>query len=85
MILPANVLQDAFAKRVDDMETVEPVQLDAESYALVQLARAQPGRADTIIGAERASLLQEVSQVQTSLILQEFTADLRRRGDVVTR
>ena len=85
VILPANVLQAAFAKRVDDMETVEPVQLDAESYALVQLARAQPGRADTIIGAERASLLQEVSQVQTSLILQEFTADLRRRGDVVTR
>lgn len=85
VILPANVLQAAFATRVDDTDSVEPVQLDAENYALVQLARAQPGRADTIIGAERASLLQEVSQVQASLILQEFTADLRRRGDVVTR
>jgi len=85
VILPASVLQAAFAKRVDDTETVDTVQLDAENYALVQLARAQPGRADTIIGGERASLLQEVSQVQASLLLQEFTADLRRRGDVVTR
>ncbi|MDB2512185.1 SurA N-terminal domain-containing protein [Luminiphilus sp.] len=85
VILPASVLQAAFAKRVDDTETVDTVQLDAESFALVQLARAQPGRADTIIGAERASLLQEVSQVQASLLLAEFTADLRRRGDVVTR
>ena len=85
VILPASVLQAAFAKRVDDTETVDTVQLDAESFALVQLARAQPGRADTIIDAERASLLQEVSQVQASLLLAEFTADLRRRGDVVTR
>ena len=56
-----------------------------ENYALVQLARTQAGREDTMVGVERDALLREVSDVSASLLRQEFMADLKRRGDVVIR
>ena len=83
--LPSSVLQSAFSKRSADTETVSAVRLDDQSYALVQLARTQAGREDTMVGAERVALLQEVSDVSASLVRQEFMADLKRRGDVVIR
>lgn len=83
--LPSSVLQSAFSKRSADTETVSAVRLDDQSYALVQLARTQPGREDTMVGVERDALLREVSDVSASLLRQEFMADLKRRGDVVIR
>ena len=83
--LPSSVLQSAFSKRTADTETVSAVRLDDESYALVQLARTQAGREDTMVSAERDALLREVSDVSASLLRQEFMADLKRRGDVVIR
>ena len=83
--LPSAVLQSAFSKRSTDTETVSAVRLDDESYALVQLARTQAGREDTMVGVERDALLREVSDVSASLLRQEFMADLKRRGDVVIR
>ncbi len=83
--LPSSVLQSAFSKRSADTETVSAVRLDDQSYALVQLARTQAGREDTMVGAERDALLQEVSDVSASLVRQEFMADLKRRSDVVIR
>ena len=83
--LPSSVLQSAFSKRSADTETVSAVRLDDESYALVQLARTQAGREDTMVGVERDALLREVSDVGASLLRQEFMADLKRRGDVVIR
>ena len=83
--LPSSVLQSAFSKRSVDTETVSAVRLDDESYALVQLARTQAGREDTMVSAERDALLREVSDVSASLLRQEFMADLKRRGDVVIR
>ena len=83
--LPSSVLQSAFSKRSADTETVSAVRLDDESYALVQLARTQAGREDTMVGVERDALLREVSDVSASLLRQEFMADLKRRGDVVLR
>ena len=83
--LPSSVLQSAFSKRSADTETVSAVRLDDQSYALVQLARTQPGREDTMVGVERDALLREVSDVSASLLRQEFMADLKRRGDVVLR
>ena len=83
--LPSSVLQSAFSKRSTDTETVSAVRLDDESYALVQLARTQAGREDTMVGVERDALLREVSDVSASLLRQEFMADLKRRGDVVIR
>ena len=83
--LPSSVLQSAFSKRSADTETVSAVRLDDESYALVQLARTQAGREDTMVGIERDALLREVSDVSASLLRQEFMADLKRRGDVVIR
>ena len=83
--LPSSVLQSAFSKRSADTETVSAVRLDDESYALVQLARTQAGREDTMVSAERDALLREVSDVSASLLRQEFMADLKRRGDVVIR
>ncbi len=83
--LPSSVLQSSFSKRSADTETVSAVRLDDQSYALVQLARTQAGREDTMVGAERDALLQEVSDVSASLVRQEFMADLKRRGDVVIR
>ena len=61
------------------------VRLDDESYALVQLARTQAGREDTMSGVEKDALRREVSNVSASLLRQEFMADLKRRGDVVIR
>ena len=83
--LPSSVLQSAFSKRSADTETVSAVRLDDESYALVQLARTQTGREDTMVSVERDALLREVSDVSASLLRQEFMADLKRRGDVVIR
>jgi peptidyl-prolyl cis-trans isomerase D len=83
--LPAAVLQSAFSKRSTDTETVSAVRLDDQSYALVQLARTQAGREDTMVGVERDALLREASDVTASLLRQEFMADLKRRGDVVIR
>ena len=83
--LPSSVLQSAFSKRSTDTQTVSAVRLDDESYALVQLARTQAGREDTLVGVERDALLREVSDVSASLLRQEFMADLKRRGDVVIR
>jgi peptidyl-prolyl cis-trans isomerase D len=83
--LPSSVLQSAFSKRSADTETVSAVRLDDESYALVQLARTQAGREDTMVSVERDALLREVSDVSASLLRQEFMADLKRRGDVVIR
>ena len=83
--LPSSVLQSAFSKRSADTETVSAVRLDDERYALVQLARTQAGREDTMVGVERDALLREVSDVSASLLRQEFMADLKRRGDVVIR
>lgn len=83
--LPQTVLQSAFSKRSTDTETVSAVRLDDKSYALVQLARTQSGREDTMVGVERDALLREISNVSTSLLRQEFMADLKRRGDVVIR
>ena len=83
--LPSSVLQSAFSKRSADTETVSAVRLDDQSYALVQLARTQAGREDTMVGVERDALLREVSDVSASLLRQEFMADLKRRGDVVIR
>ena len=83
--LPSSVLQSAFSKRSADTETVSAVRLDDERYALVQLARTQAGREDTMVSAERDALLREVSDVSASLLRQEFMADLKRRGDVVIR
>ena len=83
--LPSSVLQSAFSKRSVDTETVSAVRLDDESYALVQLARTQAGREDTMVSVERDALLREVSDVSASLLRQEFMADLKRRGDVVIR
>ena len=83
--LPAAVLQSAFSKRSTDTETVSAVRLDDQSYALVQLARTQAGREDTMVGVERDALVREASDVTASLLRQEFMADLKRRGDVVIR
>lgn len=83
--LPAAVLRSAFSKRSTDTETVSAVRLDEQSYALVQLARTQAGREDTMVGVERDALLREASDVTASLLRQEFMADLKRRGDVVIR
>ena len=83
--LPSSVLQSAFSKRSADTETVSAVRLNDESYALVQLARTQAGREDTMVSVERDALLREVSDVSASLLRQEFMADLKRRGDVVIR
>ena len=83
--LPSSVLQSAFSRRSADTETVSAVRLDDESFALVQLARTQAGREDTMVSVERDALLREVSDVSASLLRQEFMADLKRRGDVVIR
>ena len=61
--LPSSVLQSAFSKRPTDTETVSAVRLDDESYALVQLARTQAGREDTMVGVGGTF----TSQYQTSV------------------
>lgn len=83
--LPAPVLRDAFGKPSNDTLTVSAIRLDEESYALVQLVRTQAGQEDSMVAFERDALLREISDVQGSLLRQEFVADLKRRGDVVIR
>ena len=51
----------------------------------MQLARVTPGSKETLLTAERQSLVDEVQQVQSDLLFTEFLADLRRRGTVIVR
>ena len=84
-LLPAEVLQEAFSKSADDTNSVTSVNVPSAGYALVQLARVTPGSEETLLTAERQSLVDEVQQVQSDLLFTEFLADLRRRGTVIVR
>jgi peptidyl-prolyl cis-trans isomerase D len=83
--LPQPVLQEAFLKPASETNNVTYTRLSADEYALVQLARTQAGKGDTMVSAERDALLSEVLNVQSSLLRSELIADLKRRGDVVIR
>jgi peptidyl-prolyl cis-trans isomerase D len=84
-LLPAEVLQEAFSKLANDTNSVTSVNVPSAGYALVQLARVTPGSEETLLTAERQSLVDEVQQVQSDLLFTEFLADLRRRGTVIVR
>lgn len=84
-LLPPEVLQAAFAKRSDDTNSVNAINVSSGGYALVQLARVTAGSEDTLLASEKQALVSEVQQVQSDLLFTEFLADLRRRGSVVVR
>lgn len=84
-LLPPEVLQAAFAKRSDDTNSVNAINVSSGGYALVQLARVTPGSEDTLLASEKQALISGVQQVQSDLLFTEFLADLRRRGSVVIR
>ena len=84
-LLPPEVLQAAFAKRSDDTNSVNAINISSGGYALVQLARVTAGSEDTLLASEKQALVSEVQQVQSDLLFTEFLADLRRRGSVVVR
>ena len=84
-LLPPEVLQAAFAKRSDDTNSVNAINVSSGGYALVQLARVTAGSEDTLLASEKQALVSEVRQVQSDLLFTEFLADLRRRGSVVVR
>ena len=84
-LLPPEVLQAAFAKRSNDTNSVNAINVSSGGYALVQLARVTAGSEDTLLASEKQALVSEVQQVQSDLLFTEFLADLRRRGSVVVR
>jgi len=84
-LLPPEVLQAAFAKRSNDTNSVNAINVSSGGYALVQLARVTAGSEDTLLASEKRALVSEVQQVQSDLLFTEFLADLRRRGSVVVR
>ena len=84
-LLDPAVLNTAFALPADDTQSVAPVPLGADAFALVQLARVVEGDITTLNTVETEAFVEELARFQTQLLYEEFMSDLRRNGSVIVR
>jgi len=84
-LLDPAVLNTAFALPADETQSVAPVPLGDDSFALVQLARVVEGDITTLNTVETEAFVEELARFQTQLLYEEFMSDLRRNGSVIVR
>ena len=84
-LLDPAVLNTAFALPADETESVAPVPLGGDAFALVQLARVVEGDITTLNTVETEAFVEELARFQTQLLYEEFMSDLRRNGSVIVR
>ena len=84
-LLDPAVLNTAFALPADETQSVAPVPLGGDAFALVQLARVVEGDITTLNTVETEAFAEELARFQTQLLYEEFMSDLRRNGSVIVR
>ena len=83
--LPQPVLETAFAMPQGQTDVLRTVPVPGEGYALVQLARVNPGDVDALSGAEAQQLSDLRSGEQQRLSFDEFLVHQRNAADIVIR
>ena len=83
--LPQPVLEAAFAMPQGQTDALRTVPVPGEGYALVQLARVNPGDVDALSGAEAQQLSDLRSGEQQRLSFDEFLVHQRNAADIVIR
>ena len=83
--LPQQVLEVAFAMPQGQADVLRTVPVPGEGYALVQLARVNPGDVATLSGAETQQLSELRSGEQQRLSFDEFLVHQRNAADIVIR
>jgi len=59
--------------------------MPGNQYALVELARVEPGSVDNLSAAEQEAITQQLAQMQGDLAFREYRMALRNNADIVTR
>ena len=83
--LPQPVLETAFAMPQGQTDVLRTVPVPGEGYALVQLARVNPGDFAALSGAEAQQLSDLRSGEQQRLSFDEFLVHQRNAADIVIR
>ena len=83
--LPQPVLETAFGMPQGQTDVLRTVPVPGEGYALVQLARVNPGDVAALSGAEAQQLLDLRSGEQQRLSFDEFLVHQRNAADIVIR
>ena len=83
--LPQPVLESAFAMPQGQTDALRTVLVPGEGYALVQLARVNPGDVAALSGAEAQQLSDLRSGEQQRLSFEEFLVHQRNAADIVIR
>ncbi len=83
--LPQPVLETAFAMPQGQTHALRTVPVPGEGYALVQLARVNPGDVAALSGAEAQQLSDLRSGEQQRLSFDEFLVHQRNAADIVIR
>ena len=83
--LPQPVLETAFAMPQGQTDALQTVTVPGEGYALVQLARVNPGDVAALSGAEAQRLSDLRSGEQQRLSFDEFLVHQRNAADIVIR
>jgi peptidyl-prolyl cis-trans isomerase D len=83
--LPQPVLETAFAMPQGQTDALRTVPVPGEGYALVQLARVNPGEVSALSSAEAQQLSDLRSGEQQRLSFDEFLAYQRTAADIVIR
>ena len=83
--LPQPVLETAFAMPQGQTDALRTVPVPGEGYALVQLARVNPGDVAVLSGAEAQQLSDLRSGEQQRLSFEEFLVHQRNAADIVIR
>ncbi len=83
--LPQPVLETAFAMPQGQTDALRTVPVPGEGYALVQLARVNPGDVAALSGAEAQQLSDLRSGEQQRLSFEEFLVHQRNAADIVIR
>ena len=83
--LPQPILETAFAMPQGQTDVLRTVPVPGEGYALVQLARVNPGDVAALSGAEAQQLSDLRSGEQQRLSFDEFLVHQRNAADIVIR
>ncbi len=83
--LPQQVLESAFAMPQGQTDSLRTVAVPGEGYALVQLARVNPGDVAALNSAEKQQLADLRSGEQQRLSFDEFLVYQRNAADIVIR
>lgn len=84
-LLPAEVVDTAFAMDLAVSPAIERVELINGDMAVVELARIEPGRLENLTDAEQNAMASQLAQLQGQLALLEYRNALRTGASIVTR